>query len=442
MSKASRSTLLILTGARSTQGGVENIIDDLVVGLPKRGLSVQVAVGGGYLNDAERYKQTFPHQNVLVIDGRWGTRQSRLENLISTIEHVRPKVVLSARVGDSYEAVRLLKGRGRKIRYLTTIQAFEPHYLWDARIYEPIVDHVITSGEMIRRTLIDWAGYSPDRVTSIPGGVRKPIEISTRSYKTIPLRIGYVGRLEQPQKRILDLCSLVSILEEKGMDCEFYIVGAGPESIRLQQGIEGINSRNRFHFLGWMSRDRLYREIYPNLDILVHFAAIEGVTIAPREAMVHGVVPVISQFAGLKLEGHFRHGVNAMTFPVGNVELAAEHIDTLNRDRGFLARLSRAAMSSQTGKYGSIGALNAWEAVIRSVLGSDTRYGPVSERPPREPGRLDAWGVNPWLAHRIRRLLGIRYRHRDGGSEWPTSCQAMPAGIAAELEAFRKTYEE
>lgn len=439
--RSNRSRLLILTGARSIHGGVEHIIDDLCRGLPDYGFDVRVGLGEGFCNDGNRYRSAYPHQTTVGIDGRWGTRQSRIEALIRVFKAQAPDIVLTARLADAYEAVRRLKRRGWDLRLVTTIQAFEPHYLWDARGYRSIMDHVVTSGELIRRALLDWGGFEAGRVTSIPGGVMPVPHPPERDYGRPVLRIGYVGRLDQVQKRIGDLPLIVDLLEGRGVPFTLTVAGTGPEQQKTDAALRRRLPKDRYRFLGWQSRQVLYSEVYPRLDVLLHLAAVEGVTIAPREAMAHGVVPVISDFPGLRTERHFRHGENALVFPVGDTAAAARRVEALHRDRSLLETLSNGARHSQRGIYSAEGALRAWAEVFRGVLARPARQGPVLARPDYGSGLLDRMGLPPWVAQRIRQLLGRHHRHRDGGSEWPTACLACPRSAAEALEVWRDRLE-
>src|SRR6185295_7972288 len=188
----------------------------------------------------------------------------------------------------------------------------------------------------------------------------------------------------------------------------------------------------RFH--GWRSTGELYDRVYPELDVLVHFAEWEGITIAPREAMVHGAVPVVSRFTGLAAEGQFLDGVNALTFPVGDVTAAADAIERLHRDRGLLDRLSDAAEVSQRGIRSEEGAADAWAAAFREAVAREPRLGETLPVLPRDPGLLSRLGVPDAVDEVVRRVR--RRPHRDPGSEWPHWSGLADPQLARDLEAF------
>jgi len=434
--------LLICSPSYAVHGGVETIVADLCRHLPAFGWDAVLGLGkGGRFNDVTRYRAAYPDVPVVEFDGARGTRQARREGLIRTIRAVRPDVVLIARVFDAYPVVSALKRGGGAPRLAVTIQAYEPHYLFDARLYREQMDLCVTSGEMIRRAAVEWAGLPEERVVSIPGGVRPPeVPVSPREPGEL-LRLGYVGRLDPEQKRIGDLVAVLEILERRGVPFRMEVVGTGPAEAELRTRLGHFVDAGRVSFQGWLSREALYHKVYPDLDCLVHFARTEGVTIAPREVMAHGVVPVIARFVGLEIEGQFVHEVNALTFPVGDVEGAAACVRRLLEEPGLLRRLSESAMRSQGGRYSFDGVTKAWAEAFDLCLAQPVRTGPVPRLVLPPDGRLARLGVPPWLAQRVRDLLGRRHEHTDPGSEWPTGSGLLTPEAAESIRRFAEDLE-
>ncbi|HWW61859.1 MAG TPA: glycosyltransferase family 4 protein, partial [Thermoanaerobaculia bacterium] len=311
--------LFIATPTHSLQGGVERILEALARLLPARGFEVVFGlVRGSRFNDPTKFRAAFPGITGVEVDGRSGTSYGRRRALRRAIVEVDPDVVLIARLFDAYPAACELKHAGHRLRLALTIQAYEPEYFIDLGRYAGSVDVVITSGELIRSEAV--RSLPEDRVVDIPGGIAIPHRFVTRSAG--PLRIGYVGRLAQTQKRALDLIALDAELRRRGIAFTLDVAGDGEVAGELRERLPDA----RFH--GWTSTDELYERVYPELDVLVHFAEWEGITIAPREAMAHGVVPVISSFPGHAQQ--FLHDGNALVFPVGDVRAAADAIARLS----------------------------------------------------------------------------------------------------------------
>jgi glycosyltransferase involved in cell wall biosynthesis len=434
--------LLICSPSHAVHGGVETIIADLCRHLPGSGWDAVLGLGrGSRFNDVARYREAYPDLPVIEIDGVGGTRQARQEGLRRAIRAFGPDIVLVARVFDAYPVVATLKGSVNAPRLAVTIQVYEPHYLFDARSYKDQIDLCVTSGALVSRAAIEWAGLPEERVVSIPGGVRRPeVAVAPRNPRAL-LRLGYVGRLDAGQKRIRDLIGFLQILEREDLPYHMDVVGTGPSEAELRDRLAELVNTGRVAFHGWLNREALYHRVYPQLDCLVHFAETEGVTIAPREAMAHGAVPVISRFVGLAVERQFVHELNALTFPVGDVATAVACVRRLFAERGLLHRLSANAMRSQGGMYSFEGATSAWVEALDRCLAQPLRTGKLPRASFAADGRLARLGVPPWLAQRIRDFLGRRHEHADPGSEWPTGSGLLTLEASNSIRRFAQDLE-
>ncbi len=204
--------ILICTPTHYLQGGVERIMESLAVGLPARGLEVLFALAkGARFHDPAAFRSAFPVIRGVEVDGTSGTAYGRRRALRRVILETDPDLVLIARMFDAYPVVSALKLEGHRVRLAVTVQAYEADYFSDLERYQDFVDLCVTSGDRIlgevrRRTSVPSV--------SIPGGVAAPRRL--RDAQDGPLRLGYVGRLEQIQKRVRDLPLLVDELERPG----------------------------------------------------------------------------------------------------------------------------------------------------------------------------------------------------------------------------------
>lgn len=419
-------TLLVLTPSHAVQGGVERIVEALHDGLPAHGFRVVVGLArGARFHDPDAYRRAYPRLTTVDVDAGTGTRLGRLRGLRAALERVRPDVVLNARLFDAYEAVAAAKLGGRGLRFAVTVQATERAYVDDLARYAGFVDLCVTSGERVAHDVRRGTTLPPGIVVSIAGGVR-PARRLVEPDDARPLRLGYVGRFDQPQKRVLDLPEVLAALDARGVPWTCTLVGAGPAETELRAALGARGLDRRAAILGWATPERLYDEVYPALDVFLHCAAFEGVTIAPREAMAHGSVPVVARFPGLEDEGQFVEGQSALTFAVGDVRAAAEAVERLHRERALWRRLSQAARASQQGARSHAGALRAWADALHGTLARAPRVGSSCPDLPPPPGRLARWGLPPALAEALRRAFGRRVVAADPGSEWP-HCGPWPA---------------
>jgi glycosyltransferase involved in cell wall biosynthesis len=436
--------LLICSRSHTPHGGADRIIADLCRELPKRGWNVTLGLTqGDRFNDVGRYVEVMGKDLPAVeIDGRQGTRSSRIRALRNVIQEQRPDIVLSMRVFDAYEAAAMEKAASELgPRLAVGVRSFEPPYLCDLGLYKQSIDLCVTSGELVAAAAISKGGIAPERVVSIGGGVSQPRHAVTCRKVGNVVRLLYAGRLDNEQKRIGDLPLFLDNLETLGIAYTIDVAGTGPAEADLQSQMDELVQRGIVRFHGWVSQEFLYETLYPNADCFVHFAAWEGMTIAPREAMANGVVPVISQFSGLRLEKQFVDGETALTFAVGDTMAAAQCVRRLTQEAGLLERLSRGASESQRGRYSFDGSMDAWAAALNRCLEQPKLHGMIPDIPERQDGRLTRLGVPADLQSRIRDALGHRVRHSSAGSEWPTSSGLMTEQARQEIEQFALSLE-
>jgi len=309
--------------------------------------------------------------------------------------------------------------------------------VYDARLHHGAIDKILTSGELVKKLTQKWAGYESAQVVNAPGGIRSPtMDGQTEIGRGQPIVLGYVGRLVQEQKRALDIVPFVQQLDELEVNYRLLIIGTGPADAELRHALAPHIQRGAIEWIGAVTREELYKQYYPGLHCVLHFAAWEGITIAPREAMVHGAVPIVSDFRGRAAEGIYRHGDTALVFPVGNTRFAARCVQRLSADSNVWKRLSHNARHSHTGLYEWEGTMEAWYTAFEDMMRAPAK---IPETVPAQAildGRLAHIGLSPWWAQRIRDLVGKKYEHSDAGGEWPAHSGGLTAEVRAELDTL------
>jgi len=437
--------LLICTRSHVPEGGADRIIADLCRHLPAHGWEVKLGLTqGAKFNDADHYLSVLGKDLPAIrIDGRLGTRTARVAALRAAIRDIRPDVVLSMRVFDAYEAALLEKqARPDAPRLAVGIRSFEPPYLTDLCLYRGSVDLCVTSGELLADLAVQACGIERDRVFSIGGGVHPPLQQASARTSSAALSLLHAGRLDDGQKRIGDLPPLLDALDFRGVNFHLNIAGSGPAESVLRERLAPRIASGQVVFHGWVPRQVLYLTLYPQADVFLHLAGWEGMTIAPREAMAHGVVPVISRFLGVRREGQFIDGITALTFPVGDVEAAADCVQRLQYEPGLLTRLSGAAAQSQQGRYSFDGAIAAWVAALDRCLEKPRLNAVVPIIVDRNEGRMRRFGISDAWQSRLRRWLHRPAQHFSPGSEWPTASGSISPQQINNFEALAKRIDE
>ncbi len=221
------------------------------------------------------------------------------------------------------------------------------------RHYHPFVDCAIGVSETIHQKIIRECSVRAESARYIPYGVQ-PISSAQIAEKSSgsahPLAIGYVGRVVQEQKRVLDFIPLVRELKRRAISFNLTIVGDGPQRTELESQFAGEGLNKYVNFTGWLMAEQV-KVMLTSLDLFVLLSDYEGLPVALLEAMAHGVVPLVTNIESGNTQ-LVRDGANGFVLPVGDVTGFAERIESLANDRNALAEVGRAAW--ETSKQYSI----------------------------------------------------------------------------------------
>lgn len=405
------TSVLFLAGSTSATGGVQSWLSRVATGLGERGVDVRVAVTSGPVaHRADLFIEAHPELDCTVVDGAALSRAHRIVEVRRCIDRHAPDVFIPLVVADGHLAACSAAAAGRT-RYLLTLHGVTPGQMRD------VAGHVgcaaaAASPSMIACRHMVRLGLAPERVHHIPNGA-DAAQSRVPAPADRPLRILMVGRLTQADKRARDVMDFAHALQRSGTPFDLTIAGDGPEADTIRAGTETLPVR----MLGSVPLSQLYEQVYPQADVLIHFASSESFGIAIVEAMQHGVVPVVADYLGRRAEGFAVDGETAQVFPIGDVEAAAARVTALHQDRQRLARLSIAARALVSDRYAWRRSLDAWHRLV-----SETAAVPLARRTWSHPlaAQIDAPSFRMVHAARLlrRRVLGVP-ASMVGGEEWP-----------------------
>jgi glycosyltransferase involved in cell wall biosynthesis len=405
--------LLFVTQTAHVRGGLETWLDELIPTLPARGWEPVVALARGRKHhDPDGYRAAHPAFETIEVDGRYGTREARVAALRATIRRVRPDLVVPINIADTLEAVAREKLAGSNLRLLVMLRAIRPHgELEDIRRWRDFIDLAVGGNRLLRALIAEWAHFPEERLRYIPPGSRRKTSAVRSPKPTDRLRIGYVGRLDAHDKRVLDLIDLARELEALGVAYDLTIAGDGPAREALERGLAG-----RARFLGEVPVDELYANVFPNLDVLVLFSTAEAGPQVVWQAMHYGVVPVVSRYRGATAENVLREGETALLFPVGDMRAAAAQIARL--DDALLASLAAAAETAVDPSYLLDDSLLRWAETFDEAASLPPAIG--TSLPSLKPsGLYERVHLAPAIAYAMRRFSGRLAKSNGPGDEWP-----------------------
>ncbi|MFW5652853.1 MAG: glycosyltransferase family 4 protein, partial [Planctomycetota bacterium] len=188
-----------------------------------------------------------------------------------------------------------------------------------------------------------------------------------------PLRLAYVGRVVQWQKRIFDFVDLVRDLEERGVKAVLHIIGDGSELAELRRRFDQLATeltQPRFvevQIHGRLTPDEVQRLLHHEIDVSLLLSEFEGTSITMLESMGAGVVPAVTAVDSGVSEW-VQHGQNGIVVPVGRPDLMADQLAELSRDRPMLHRFARAAWQTVKDQRSIAQMTNEWVELFDAVM--------------------------------------------------------------------------
>lgn len=259
--------------------------------------------------------------------------EDRLAWAYHQVARGRPNAILACLGAESYEILRLAPPGVVRIGL---IQSDDPLPYAMARHYGAWTDAIVGVSSQITARLKTLPEFEGTTLATIPYGIAFP-ESPARPKRATggPLRVIYLGRIIEEQKRISRLAELIHLLREEPI--QWTIAGSGPDEEEFRSAVAG---EPRVSLLGTVA-NRDVPALLREHDVYILLSDYEGLPLSLLEAMGHGVVPVISDLASgigqAVVEG------TGMRVPVGDVGAAADILRMLVHNPAILANLSEAA---------------------------------------------------------------------------------------------------
>lgn len=278
----------------------------------------------------------------------------RLETLVESIRRMEPDIVLPNYGDVCHMAASRLTHEG--VRSIAIAHSDEPYYRDLAATYPRWAAAVAVSAAC-ESWLAPLAAERARPIHRIVYGVpvaTEPKRVSPRG----PLKLAYVGRMVEIQKRISDFLLLIDALEARKVPFELHMIGDGHDMAAwttklaqhtLTHGLVRIHGRRD---PAWVER------FLPTMDLSVLLSEFEGASVTMLEAMGAGVVPAVTRVRS-GVDEWLTDGESGVVVPIGAVDEMADRLAALWRDRN-----SGGSLLTAMGR-------RAWERV-RNTIGVDT----------------------------------------------------------------------
>lgn len=357
-------------------GGATTLLCNLAGELVRRGVPVVVLSPeneNAFAADfqAAGVKVVMPPESRLIFE-------DRMQALLRALAEFRPTVVVGCVGPATYEPLRYVPAG---IRRVAVIQADAPIFYEAAARYAAGLDNIVGISSKIAGQLEKMAAFRTVSKCCLLNGVAMPQAFTPRGAGGRPLRILYLGRIMDGQKRVYLFPKILAALKKGGLPFQWTIAGEGDQRANLERLMSSADPAQQVLFPGSLPYSRV-PALLDQHDVFLLASDAEGLPLSLLEAMGHGLVPVASD-----LESGVSEVVdagNGILVPVNDVEGYPRAIIHLHEHRDELAAKSAAARARVRREFSVEAMTNRWLAAF--------------PQPPSATGHWPAtWNIKPPL---------------------------------------------
>ncbi|MDR2593219.1 MAG: glycosyltransferase [Fibromonadaceae bacterium] len=170
----------------------------------------------------------------------------------------------------------------------------------------------------------------------------------------------FVGRIDEPVKRISLVIELWRIICNKYLDWTLLIVGDGPDLEKTKKNAESLP---RVQFEGFKNPD----EYYTKSSILLVTSEFEGFGMVLIEAQNFGCVPVVMSNSHASLPDIIQDGENGLIVPNNEMEVFVEKVELLMNNQDLREKMAKNGIESVK-KFSIENIVEKWEKLFGKLL--------------------------------------------------------------------------
>lgn len=428
--------ILFLSKSFPVFGGVETWLEDLIHGLLEK-MDIHLGLAQGAVHN---HPSAFLNQHpglsgahIHTIDGTSGSQAARQWHVQRLIESVNPDIVIPVLIYDGLAGALAAK-RKQAFALVYPVHEYSSGVVADLEAYGQYIDHIVCVDELNKQALSKICHLQQDKLSVIPCGVPSVKKI-TPQMPSSKIRIGYAGRLLETHKNIYFIVDICIQLEQSNIPFQLEIVGGGPDQTILEEKLAHWVQAKQVIFLESQSRQDLYNNFYPNLDVLLITSYWETGPLVAWEAMMHAVVPITVEYLGLKSAGFLKHNGNALVFQREAPEDAAHYLGDLYANPKKKLRLGQQARMDAMAYRSLDKMLDTWHQFFQDVVHyKSCLYGKVGTQPCGESRLEKLLPIS--IAELIRRIVKKEAISCTPRSEWPHYRGAADLNLIDKLKQF------
>jgi glycosyltransferase involved in cell wall biosynthesis len=236
-------------------------------------------------------------------------------------------------------------------------------------LYTGVTRHIVTTGETLRRQLIEENRFPPERLTSVPTGIDSRRfapgdRAAARAATGLPadqMLVGIVATLRSWKGHRYLVDAFARLADERA---SLVIVGGGPQREAIEAQVRSLGLGARVVLAGDQA------DVLPWLQSLDVFAlpsyANEGVPQALVQAMLCGLACVTTDIGAIPEAA--RDGETAIVVPPQDVDALAQGLARLVAEPALRQRLGQAAREHCMRQFDYEAMLDRMEAVFRDAV--------------------------------------------------------------------------
>jgi colanic acid/amylovoran biosynthesis glycosyltransferase len=222
----------------------------------------------------------------------------------------------------------------------------------------------------------------------IPYGVDIPATTAVRQPDS--LRVAFVGRLTEEQKRISEVTHAFLRITQNVPGTTAAIYGDGPDRLNVESILNQVGQHLPVKLIGRVPAAEIQSHLLQT-DVIALLSDYEGLPIAILEAMACGVVPVCLKMRS-GIPELVEHGVTGLVVNDRGDDFIAA-IRRLKEDPELWQRLSTNAHQRVKDENSVAANTDQWATLLKNVSGSSIKRAPLCW-----PSDLDLPPVHPDLA--------------------------------------------
>ena len=213
-------------------GGSTTFLCNLGGELIRRGIPCRVFAD----TSASPLAADFQRRGIRVIfpQDRKAIFEDRLAATLRALRDFQPTVVVATLMPFEFEILRYLPAR---IQRIAMAQSDDPIVYANLEKYVASMDMVVGVSATIVARLEKRAAFNRLPKCHLPYGVAMPEQTALRAQPGEPLRVLYLGRLVNEQKRVRLFPQILTVLQQSGIPFHWTIAGEGPDRAILEKQI-------------------------------------------------------------------------------------------------------------------------------------------------------------------------------------------------------------